>query len=60
MDTAHNRNIKNLSMGDKFLTNKSFKHFKCNLKDFATCIKISNFKSFAFYLSFATQQNNNQ
>ena len=47
-------------MGGKFLTNKSFKHFKCNLKDFATCIKISNFESFAFYLSFATQQNNNQ
>ena len=47
-------------MGGKFLTNKPFEHCRGNLEDLATCIKISNFESFAFYLSFATQQNNNQ
>ena len=47
-------------MGGKFLTNKSFEHFRGNLEDLATSIKISNFASFVFCLSFATQQDNNQ
>ena len=47
-------------MGGKFLTNKSFELFKGNLEDLATSIKISNFESFVFCLSFATQQDNNQ
>ena len=47
-------------MGGKFLTNKPFEHFKGNLQDLATNIKISNFEPFVFCLSFAIQQDNNQ